>query len=115
MVSDLFFYALFLLGLLWLYIMRHEAWPSDRPAGDQRPSKPLPPPRQHSSDSPPLPGPTRKPPCAASEQGHEHRPRPPGCPPPRIAPTRGRPRQVETSGYFCPHANCDYRGWVGLG
>jgi len=30
-------------------------------------------------------------------------------------PTRGRPRQVDTSRHFCPHANCDYRGWVGLG
>jgi len=28
---------------------------------------------------------------------------------------RGRPRQVETSCHFCPHANCDYRGWLGLG
>jgi IS1 family transposase len=30
-------------------------------------------------------------------------------------PTRGRPRQVATSFHFCPHATCDYRGWVGLG
>ena len=72
MVSDLFFYALLLLGLLWLYIMRHDAWPSDRPAGDQRPSQPLPPPCKRASDPKPFPGLTRKPPCAACEQAHEH-------------------------------------------
>jgi IS1 family transposase len=115
MVSDLFFSQLVLVGLLWLCVMLHYAWPSDRSAGDQRPSKPLPPPPKRSSDLKPFPGLTRKPPCAACEQGHEHRPQPPGCPPPRIVPTRGRPRQVETSFHFCPHANCDYRGWVGLG
>ena len=30
-------------------------------------------------------------------------------------PTRGRPRQVDTSQHFCPHPDCAYRGWVGLG
>src|SRR5712691_11784064 len=115
MVSDLFFYALLLLGLLWLSIMRHHAWPSDRPAGDQRPSKPLPPPRKRSSDPQPFPGLTRKPPCAACEQAHASAPQPPGCPPPRIVPTRGRPRQVETSQHFCPGPACTYGGWRGLG
>jgi IS1 family transposase len=115
MVSHLFFYQLVLLGLLWLCIMLHYTWSNECPAGDQRPSQPLPPPRQRSSDSQPFPGLTRTPPCAACEQAHEHRPQPPGCPPPRIVPTRGRPRQVDTSWHFCPHANCDYRGWVGLG
>src|SRR5712691_10036213 len=115
MVSDLFFYALLLLGLLWLSIMRHHAWPSDRPAGDQRPSKPLPPPRKRSSDPKPFPGLTRKPPCAAYEQAHAYAPQPPGCPPPRRVPARGRPRQVDTSQHFCPSPACAYQGWVGLG
>jgi hypothetical protein len=30
-------------------------------------------------------------------------------------PTTRRPRQVDTSRHFCPHATCDYRGWLGLG
>jgi len=115
MVSHLFFSQLVLLVLLWLCVMLYYAWSNECTAGDQRPSKPLPPPRKRSSDSKPFPGLTRKPPCAACEQAHEHRPQPPGCPPPRIVPTRGRPRQVETSFHFCPHANCDYQGWVGLG
>ena len=38
-----------------------------------------------------------------------------GARPPRIVPTRGRPRQVDTSFHFCPHANCAYRGWVSWG
>jgi transposase-like protein len=115
MVSDLFFYQLVLVGLLWLCVMLHYAWPSNRPAGDQRPSKPLPPLRTRSSDSQPFPGLTRTPSCAACEQTHEHGPQPPGCPPPRIVPTRGRPRQVDTSQHCCPHPDCAYQGWVGLG
>jgi hypothetical protein len=115
MVSHLFFSQLVLLGLLWLCVMRHYAWPNECPGGDQRPSQPLPPPRQRSSGPKPFPGLTRTPPCAACEQAHEHGPQPPGCPPPRIVSTRGRPRQVDTSGHFCPHPHCAYRGWVGLG
>ncbi len=106
MVSHLFFYQLVLLGLLWLCVMLHYAWPNACTGGDQRPSTSLP---------PPFPGLTRTPPCAACEQAHEHGPQPPGCPPPRMAPTRGRPRQVETSQHFCPHPDCAYQGWVGLG
>jgi hypothetical protein len=43
MVSHLFFYQLVLLGLLWLCVMLHYAWPNEYAGGDQRPSKPLPP------------------------------------------------------------------------
>src|SRR5712691_8611130 len=99
MVSHLFFYQLTFLGLLWLCVMLHYAWPNACAGGDQRPSKPLPPPRKRSSDSQPFPGLTCKPPCAACEQAHEHEPQQSSCPPPRIVPTRGRPRQVDTSSH----------------
>jgi IS1 family transposase len=115
MVSHLFFYQLVLLGLLWLCVMLHYAWPNEYAGGDQRPSKPLPPPRMRSSAPKPFPGLTRKPPCAACEQAHAYAPQPPGCPPPRIVPTRGRPRQVDTSQHFCPGPACTYGGWLGLG
>src|SRR5215831_5157054 len=115
MVSHLFFYQLMFLGLLWLYVMLHYAWPNECPGGEQRPAKPLRPPRMRSRALKPFPGLTHKSPCAACEQAHEHGPQPPGCPPPRIVSTRGRPRQVDTSFHFCPKANCDYWGWVGLG
>src|SRR5467141_663924 len=114
MVSHLFFYQLVLVGLVWLCVMLQWAWPSDRLAGDQKPPQPLPPRKRHREPQP-FPGLTRQPPCAACEQAHEHVPQPPGCPPPRIVPTRGRPRQVETSRHFCPHPDCAYQGWVGLG
>src|SRR6266849_2000255 len=115
MVSHLLFYQLMVLGLLWLCVMLHYAWPNECAGGDQKPSKPLPPPCKRSSDPQPFPGLTRKPPCAACEQTHEHGPQLPGCPPPRKVSTRGRPRQVETSQHFCPYPDCAYQGWVGLG
>ena len=115
MVSHLFFYQLMFLGLLWLCVMLHYAWPNACTGGDQQPSKPLPPPGKRSSDPQPFPGLTCKPPCAACAQAHEHVPQPPGCPPLRIVATRGRPRQVDTSSHFCPHPPCAYRGWLGLG
>jgi IS1 family transposase/transposase-like protein len=115
MVSPLFFYQLTFLGLLWLCVMLHDAWPNECTGGEQRPSKPLPPPRKRSSDPQPCPGLTRTPPCAACEQAHEHVPQPPGCPPPRKVSTRGRPRQVDTSQHCCPDPACTYGGWLGLG
>jgi hypothetical protein len=33
---------------------------------------------------------------------------------PTLPPTNRRPRTVDTSMHFCPHTDCDYRGWLGL-
>src|SRR5437879_11629416 len=115
MVSHLFFYQLTFLGLLWLCVMLHYAWPDECTGGDHRASKPLPPPRERSRDPQPFPGLTRTPPCAACEQAHEHVPQPPGCPPPRKVSTRGRLPQVDTSQHCCPDPACTYGGWLGLG
>src|SRR3989442_8312491 len=98
-----------------LFRSLHVVWPSDRATAGPKTPRPAKAPPKRSSDLKPFPGLTRKPPCAACEQAHEHVPQPPGCPPPRIVPTRGRPRQVDTSSHFCPHPPCAYRGWVGLG
>jgi len=115
-VSHLFFYQLMFLGLLWLCVMLHYAWPNTCTGGDQRPSQPLPPPRKRSRDPQPFPGLTRKPPCAACEQAAQAPATlPPSLPPPPITSSRGRPRQVDTSQHFCPNPDCDYRGWVGWG
>ena len=32
-----------------------------------------------------------------------------------MAPTKRRPREVDTSQHCCPHAGCDFWGWLGLG
>jgi IS1 family transposase len=32
-----------------------------------------------------------------------------------MPPTNRRPREVDASRHFCPHAGCRYRGWLGLG
>jgi IS1 family transposase len=32
-----------------------------------------------------------------------------------MPPPNRRPREVDTSRHCCPHAGCDYRGWLGLG
>ena len=115
MVSHLFYYQLVLVVLVWLWVMLQWAWPSDPAAVCPTiPEPPCPRPKRHR-EPPPFPGLTRQPPCAACEQAHEHVPQPPGGPPPRIVPTRGRPRQVDTSLHFCPHPHCTYRGWGGLG
>src|SRR5712692_5950628 len=107
MVSDLFFYELLLLSLLWLCVMLSSAGPSDRSAGDQRTSKPIPPPHKRSS--------ARKPHCATCEQAAQGPAALPPAAPPPITSSRGRPRQVDTSRHFCPNPDCAYRGWVGWG
>src|SRR3989442_1245970 len=115
MMPDPLFYQLLLVGLVWLCLMLHVVWPSDRATAGSTTPRPAQAPPKRSSELKPFPGLTRKPPCAACEQAHEHGPQPPGCPPPRIVPTRGRPRQVDTSDHFCPDPHCRYYGWVGRG
>jgi IS1 family transposase len=115
MIPQQFFYQLVVLGLLWLFVMLHYAWPSRCMASPHKPAKPILPLRKRSSDPKPFPGLTRKPLCAACEQAHAYAPQPPGGPPPRIVPTRGRPRQVDTSQHCCPYPDCTYQGRVGLG
>ena len=106
MVSHLFFYQLMFLGLLWLCVMLHYVWPNECPGGDQKPSKPLPPPGKRSSDPKPFPGLTRTPPCAACEHAAAPHPHAPAAPPPRLVPPRGRRRQVDTATHGCPNPDC---------
>jgi IS1 family transposase len=115
MIPQQLFYQLVVLGLLWLFVMLYYAWPSRCMASPHQPAKPIMPLRKRSSDPKPFPGLTRKPPCAACEQAHAYALQPPGCPPPRLVPTRGRPHQVETSQHCCPYPDCAYQGRVGLG
>src|SRR5499427_6268910 len=115
MVSHLFFYQLVLVALLWLCVMLHWAWPSDSAAACPPPLEPIPlPPKRHRAPTP-FAGLTTKPHCDACEHSGDPRPQIPSSPPPRIVPTRGRRRQVDTARHFCPNPDCAYRGWVGWG
>jgi hypothetical protein len=117
MMPPLFFYQLALLGLLWLCVMLHLAWPSRGPVSSRRSVEPetsVKPRRKRSNAPKPFVGLTHKPPCVLCIHEASHPPSPPPRPDP-MSPTTRRPRQVDTSKHFCPHATCDYRGWLGLG
>ena len=114
MVSHLFFYQLVLIALVWLCLMLQWIWPS---AAAPRPTtpKPIPPlPKRHREPKP-FAGLTTKPHCDACAHVRAPCPQAPAAPPPRIMPTRGRRRQVDTAIHFCPNPDCRYRGWAGWG
>jgi IS1 family transposase len=116
MVSNLVFYQLVLIALVWVFLMLSWVWPSEPAAARLIPPTPVTPPRKRSTAPTPFPGLTRKPHCDACEHTIEDRRLPlPSAPPPKIISTRGRRRHVDTSRHFCPDADCRYGGWVGLG
>src|SRR5215831_3761388 len=114
MVSHLFYYQLVLIALAWLCVMLQWAWPSDLATGPPTP-EPLPPVPKRKRERQPFAGLTTKPHYDTCEHGTAPRPHAPSTPPPRIVPTRGRRRHVDTSTHFCPNPDCAYRGWVGWG
>ena len=111
MVSELFFYQLALIALLWLCLMLHGVWPSDRPTVPSPLPQPRLPRRQRRCEPTPFAGLTTKPHCGACAHASDSRPHAPSAPPPRLVPMRGRRRQVDTSHHFCPNPDCAYRGW----
>jgi IS1 family transposase len=115
MVSHLFFYQLTLIALIWLCVMLQWAWPSDpAPVWPTTPEPPGPRPKRKREPTP-FAGLTTKPHCDACASHSAPHPQTPSGPPPRIVPTRGRRRQVDTAHHFCPNPDCAYRGWVGRG
>ncbi len=109
------YYELAILGLLWLCIILHSLWPSRGALSPRPPAAPVPPKCKHKRANEPQPfeGLLKKPHCAACE--HAANPPPPPRRPEPMPPTNRRPRVIDTSMHFCPHAGCDYRGWLGLG
>jgi IS1 family transposase len=112
MVSHLFYYQLAVLALAWLFVMLHAT--GSKP-GVPAPPMPAKPKRPRSTEPTPFAGLTHKPPCVLCEQEAAHPPAPPPGPPEPLPPPHRRPRTVDTSRHFCPHAGCRYRGWLGLG
>src|SRR6516165_7506196 len=76
---------------------------------------PIKPKRHRSTEPHPFAGLTHTPPCALCEHEAAHPQAPPPVPPEPMPPTHRRPRTVDTSRHFCPHTDCDYRGWLGWG
>jgi hypothetical protein len=97
MVPDLFFSQLVLIALVWLCLMLHWAWPSDRAT-----TPPTPLLRKRSRKSKPFEGLTTKPHCDACAHASAPRVHAPSAPPPRLVMTRGRRRQINTSLTFRP-------------
>src|SRR2546421_6839510 len=115
MVSHLFFYQLTLIALVWLCVMLQWVWPSDPTAVCPTTPEPPPPPPKRHREPQPFEGLLKKPPCDACEHSSKPPPQTPSCPPPRMEPTRGRRRHVDTSTHCCPNPDCAYRGWAGWG
>jgi len=117
MVSHHFIYQLVLFTLIWLFILLHCIRSKPGMSAPVTPAQPEPlTPKRHRSREPtPFEGLTQKPHCALCERDTTSpQPLPPAPPDPMPSTTR-RPREVDTSMHFCPHAGCDYRGWLGLG
>jgi hypothetical protein len=114
MVSHLFFYQLVLIALVWLCLMLQWMWPSAAAPCPTTPEPTPPVPKRHRERKP-FAGLTKKPHCDACAHASDPHPHAPSAPPPRLVPTRGRRRQVDTSTHFCPNPDCTYRGWVGWG
>ena len=111
MVSHLFYYQLALGALVWLFVMLHVTGSKPGPPTPPAPAKRK---RKRSTEPKAFAGLTDKPPCALCEHATaDTAPRPPVRPDP-MPPTNRRPRTVDTSRHFCPHTECDYRGWLGL-
>src|SRR5262249_3742624 len=96
-------------------MMLHYIWPSPGAVAPYKPVELVNPPRTRSHEPTLFAGLTHKPPCVLCEQEAAYpKPKPPVRPAPML-PTNRRPRAVDTSRHFCPHATCDDRGWLGLG
>ena len=115
MIPHYVYYQLAILGLLWLCVILHYLWPSRDAWPPQPPAAPLPLKRKRSHEPKPFEGLTQKPHCAACEHAANYPPPPPPRQPEPMPPTYRRPCAIDTSRHFCPHAGCDYRGWLGLG
>ena len=117
MVSPLVFSLLVLCALLWLVVIFHFTWPKRAVTAPASPAlpEPLKPKHNRSNEPKPFEGFTQKPHCALCERDTVYPQAPPPVPPDPMPATHRRPRAVDTSVHFCPHSDCAYRGWLGLG
>ena len=114
MVSPLFYYQLALLAIIWLFVMLHFTWTRQSATTTTAPATPITPKHPRSTAPKAFEGLTHKPHCALCERDTVQPKAPPPTRPAPLPPTNRRPREVDTSMHFCPHSDCDYRGWQGL-
>jgi transposase-like protein/IS1 family transposase len=117
MVSHHFVSHMALFALIWLVVLLHLTRSKrlvTAPAAPALP-EPLKSKRLRSHEPKPFEGLTHKPHCALCERDTASPKAASPVPPAPMVPTHRRPRAVDTSMHFCPHAGCDYRGWLGLG
>jgi IS1 family transposase len=100
--------------LIWLFVMLHLGWPRPSPTPSPAPDTPMKPKRKRSTEPQPFKGLTHKPYCACCAQDTGETNPVPLVRPAPMPSTNRRPRTVDTSMHFCPHTDCDYRGWLGL-
>lgn len=115
MIPDLFYYQMVILVLLWLCCILPHLWPSPHRGMPTRLGASIKPKRTRSHGPKAFAGLTHKPHCALCERATVEPTAPPPTRPDSMPPTHRRPREVDTSMHFCPHSDCDYRGWLGLG
>ncbi len=109
MQSDLTLYVATCMCFLVL-VFSFRRW---RHCSKPAPAPPKPPRRKREPK--PFAGLTRQPEGDLCEQGVASHPQALGAPPPHIIFTRGRHRQVDTTGHVCPPATCSYHGRIGFG
>jgi IS1 family transposase len=115
MIPHLYYYQLIVVGLLWLFVMLSLTWPSPSGPQEPRPATLSTTRRPRGKEPHPFGGLTRKPLCVLCDQDATQPTPPPPVRPEPMPPTHRRPRAIDTSRHFCPHTDCDYRGWLGLG
>jgi len=111
MVCTPLFHELLLLTLLWQLVFSYWVYTRGQAPKHPRAQRTTRPPQAPK----PFAGLTKKPHCAACEQGPAHVDPPAVSPPPLRACKRGRPRAVDTHTQYCPNKTCAYYGWVGHG
>jgi IS1 family transposase/transposase-like protein len=109
MRSDQALYLVTGVCLILLVLLTH--WRRSR----RKTAPATPKPTRRTREPTPFAGYMRKPECERCEHEVVSHPQLPGAPPPRLTCTRGRRRQVDTTGHFCPHTECAYHGRVNFG
>ena len=115
MASDHFWREILLLLLVWQLIGSIGVWQTVRKyehqAKKRRPER-----KKRAKRSPEeFQGLTKKPDCELCQGDQEQETGSGREAPPKLFQKRGRPRQVDSSGQYCPNISCAYYGWLKRG